>query len=218
MFVKENALELIDSQLTDLPATSAARAFFEDLRKGTSFGLENLLRHKELFDDSLRAGRWTDIEYVLFTSAQEPFLGFSGLFFPEFDFLGRHLQNLADHRHRLDLLTICSAPVADGWGFLFAWHRTSSAACAEFMRSLATVIYEKESNGGDAMFRMVISNCENLAVSPSWWEGLPADQRAAVTVRLSHGADIFTPTDPEYLASGLEGISGWMFENVTSNV
>jgi hypothetical protein len=211
LFVKENALGHIDSQLADLPATSAARGFFRGLKEGASFGLKNLLRHKEVFDDSLKADLYSDVEYVLFTSVQEPSVAFSGLFFPEFDFLGRHLQNLADHRRRLDLLTFCSAPVADGWGFLFAWHRTSSAVCTEFMRSLATVIHEKSLHGGDAMFRMVISSCENLAIAPAWWEGLAADQRAAVTARLSDGADIFTPTDPEYLTRGLEGICRWEF-------
>ena len=214
LFVKENTLELIDSQLAALPATSSALEFFEDLKTGTSFGLKNLRRHKEAFDDSLQAKRFADIEYVLFTSKQRPLLAFSGLFFPEFDFLGRQIQNLANHRIRLDLLTICSAPVVDGWGFLFSWHKTSSPASTEFMRSLATVIHQKSSSGGDAMFRMVVSNCENLAVSPAWWDGLPAGQQAAVTARLSHGANIFSPTNPEYLTRGLEGICQWEFAAV----
>jgi hypothetical protein len=212
LFVKENALGLIDSQLAELPHTSTGRRFFEDLKTGTAFGLENLQRHKAAFDDSLKGRRYTDIEYVLFTCRQKPCLAFSGLFFPEFDFLGRQLQDLADHSSRLDLVTICSASMFEGWGFLFAWHKTSSTACTEFMRSLATVIHQKSSSGGDAMFRMVVSNCENLAVSPAWWESLPAEQQAAVTARLSHGADIFTPTDPEYLRRGLEGICRWEFE------
>ncbi len=217
LFVKENALELFDSQLAALPATSSAREFFEDLKKGTSFGLKNLRRHKEALDDSLQAKRYADIEYVLFTSRQTPILAFSGLLFPEFDFLGRHVQNRADHRIRLDLLTICSAPVVDGWGFLFSWHKTSSPASTEFMRSLATVIHQKSSSGSDAMFRLVVSNCENLAVSPAWWEGLPPEQQAAVTTRLSHGANIFSPTDPAYLTRGLEGICRWEFETVRSS-
>lgn len=217
LFVKENALGLIDSQLAELPTTSAGRRFFEDLKTGTSFGLENLRKHKAAFDDSLRRRSYADIEYVLFTCRQKPFLAFSGLFFPEFDFLGRQLQNLADHSSRLDLVTICSTSMDDGWGFLFAWHKASSKVCAEFMRSLATVTYPGGTSGADAMFRSVVSNCENLAISPTWWEGLSVEHRNGVSASLSHGTNLFAPTDPEYLTRGLEGVCQWHFETVHTN-
>jgi hypothetical protein len=217
LFVKENALGLIESQLTGPPETSPGRRFFEALKAGTSFALENLRRHKADFDASLRNKTYADIEYTLFVSRKKPFLAFSGLFFPEFDFLGRHLQNLADQSRRLDLITICSTPMDSGWGFLFSWHKTSSKACAVFMRSLATVAFQS-GNAADAMFRMVVSNCENLAVSPIWWEHMQKSKRGELSARLIHGANIFALTDPEYLTNGLEGICPWSFESVFTNV
>ncbi len=217
LFVKENALVFIDSQLAELPTTSTARQFFEDLKAGTTFGLANLREQKIALDASLKSKNYTDIEYVLFTCRQPQFLAFSGLFFPEHDFLGRQLQDLADQTWKLDLLTISSASMYQGWGFLFAWHKSSSIACREFMRSLATVMHEDNSSASDAMFRTVVSNCENLAFSPAWWEALPAEQQDAVTAHLSHGADIFTPIDPEYLIKGLEGVCEWRFEAVHAN-
>lgn len=218
VFVKENALDLINSQLAELPDTSSARKFFEDFKAGTSFGLSNLHRHKTEFDNSLANGRHLDIEYVLFTTKQNQPIAFSGLFFPEFDFLANQLQNLADHRTALDLLTLCSAPMVDGWGFLFAWHKTSSRTCTEFMRSLATVTHEDVSRGADAMFGMVVSNCENVAFSPMWWESLNSEQQRVVTAFVSVGANLFAPTNPEHLAKELGGICPWNFDGVHSTM
>jgi hypothetical protein len=217
LFVKENALGLIESQLVGPPETSPGRRFFEALKTGTSLGLENLRRHKADFDASLRSKTYADIEYTLFVSRKKPFLAFSGLLFPEFDFLGRHIQNLADYSRRLDLITICSTPMDSSWGFLFSWHKTSSKVCAEFMRSLATVVFQS-GNAADVMFRMVVSNCENLAISPGWWEHLQKDKMDEVSACLMHGTNIFAPTDPEYLTKGLEGICQWSFESVFTNV
>lgn len=216
LFVKENALGLLDSQLAQPFVAGADHELFEMMRAGTSFGLSNLRRHKKEFDSSLRAGRYDDVEYVLFTSKEKPFMEFSGLFYPDFDFLARPLQDLADQNNQLDLLTICSAPMVGGWGLLFAWHKTSSKTCAEFMHSLATVIHER-GNGADVMFGMVLSNCENLAVSPAWWDGLPSEQQDAVMARLSYGTNIFAPINPDYLAECLDGACHWKFDNVHSN-
>jgi len=60
----------------------------------------------------------------------------------------------------------------------------------------------------------VVSNCENLALSPAWWESLNENQRADVAKFANHGADIFTPVRSDYLIKGLENISGWEFDYV----
>jgi hypothetical protein len=169
------------------------------------------------FETSLKAREFSDIDYTLFISKQKPTLAFSGLIAPHFDFLGRQLQALEDLSVPLDLITFCSAPMHEGWGFLFAWHKSSARACREFIGSLAQTIHDGKS-GTDALFRLVISNCENLAIAPTWCEELDEVKKDEIGDRINHGADTFTPIDPDYLARGLEGISGWEFQSVITNV
>lgn len=217
LFVKENALTLYENLLVDIPDTNPIKEFFVSTKKGTIFGLENLKKHKEEYDSSLRNKSYFDIRYVLFISKQKPFIAFSGLFYPDFDFIGRQLQNLANHKKKLDLITICTAPVKSGWGVLFLWHNSSSEICQEFMRSLATMAYEGN-RLGDLFFRMAISNCENLAIAPEWWESLLDSQKEQIASRATLMTNIFSETKPTYLMEGLEGIAPWDFDSVIDNM
>lgn len=197
---------------------NAIKELLIDMRRGTAFGLGNLKKHKSLYDGSLREKSYNDIRYVLFISKQKPFIVFSGLIWPDFDFIGRQLQNIGNHESNLDLITFCSVPMDYGWGFLFSWHNSSSNICVEFMRSLATKIYDDNNKLGDTLFRIVMYNCENFAISPHWWEQLPMDHKEQITSMVSLRANIFYMTKPDYLMKGLEGISNWGFERVISKM
>jgi hypothetical protein len=70
------------------------------------------------YDNSLRRELYADIKYVLFISQQRPNIAFSGLFYPDFDVIGNQLQDLGDHDQELQLITMCSSPMANNkWGF-----------------------------------------------------------------------------------------------------
>jgi len=183
-----------------------------------TFGYENLIRHKEIYDKSLKDNSYSNIMYVIFISKQIPTIAFSGLFYPDFDFMGRILQNLGYQNSNLALLTFCSTPLDYGWAFLFAWHETSSNVCVEFMRSLATMIHNDSDSLRDYFFRLAITNYENLAISPKWWEDLSEGKKGKIIDRVSLMSDIFTVTEQSYLMKGLEGIANWQFENVISNM
>lgn len=217
VFVKENSLELINSQIKD-HKNKAINELLESDKKGTNFCLDNLKRHKSEYDNSMKNKSYSDIKYVLFISKQKPSVAFSGLFWPDFDFLGRQLQNLGDHEVKLELITMCSAPM-DGneWGFLFAWHKNSSTICNSFMESLATAIYNN-CDIGDLLFRLVISNCENLAISPQWWEKLSEGHKEQITLRVTSMARPDIEIKHNYLTHGLEGISQWQFEETISSI
>ena len=216
LFVKENALELIESQLGLDIGQNAIKDLFLSMKQGTAFGLKNLKNHKKIYDHSLREKDFLDMKYVLFVSKRKPTIAFSGIFFPDYDFMGRQLQNLGDHSSDLELITICSAPMDCGWGFLFAWHVTSSSVCVDFMRSLATMIHNNDNVLGDFLFRLAITNCENIAISPKWWERLLDDQKEQITSKISLMADNFSMIEPFYLMKGLEGISHWDFDVISN--
>jgi len=217
LFVKENALALFEDQLRKMPEMNPIKELLFNTKTGTAFGLKNLRNHKTVFDNSLKKKSYFDIKYVLFVSKQKSFIAFSGLFYPDFDFMGRQLQNLGNHKSKLDLIAICTAPVDSGWGVLFSWHDSSSNVCREFMSSLATMAYEGN-RLGDLIFRMAISNCENLAIAPNWWEKLPENHKEQITSRATLMANIFSTTKPSYLMEGIEGIAPWNFESVIDNM
>jgi hypothetical protein len=192
LFVKQNAFDLIESQLKNIKINQAVRDFLESSKRGEEFGLNNLKAHKFSYDKSLSDQSYSDIKYTLFISKQKPSVVFSGLFYPDYDFMGRQLQNLADQSISLSLITICFAPMNNSeWGFIFAWHKSSSVICDSFMESLATMIFE-DKKIGDLLFRLIMLSCENIAISPKWWETLSS--------------------------SAKEQISEWEFDQVITNV
>ncbi len=218
LFVKENTLELIKGELRSGIRQSAIERLLLSVKQGTAFGLKNLRTHKELYDRSLQEEFYSDIRYVLFISKQKPTIAFSGVFYPDFDFVGRRLQNLADHNIKLQLISICSVPMDCGWGFLFAWHVTSSSVCVDFMRALATMMHRDNKALGDILFRLVMINCENLAISPKWWEGLPKEHKEDIALKVSVRTNPFSITGPFYLMKGFNGISRWDFGKVISKM
>ncbi|MBA7536028.1 hypothetical protein ES705_28290 [subsurface metagenome] len=141
---------------------------------------------------------------------------FSGLIFPDFDFVGRKLQDLCDQHSILELITFCSAPMENGWGYLLAWSIESSKICIDYLDSLKTAIYEK-GKCEDFLFRLA-TICENHAFSSKWWESIDEKSKSEIQERMSNDVDPFTDISSTYLMNGLESISGWKFENVITNL
>ena len=214
---KEISSSLFEGRVGQHKEHTVLHDVFDTMRIATQFGLDNLINQKRKYDDSLRRGAFGNIRSVLFCSQQAPLIVFSGLFFPQFDFLGRQLQDLSDHNSVLDLLTFSFVPMDNGWGILFAWHSDSSKAGVSFMRSLATIVHDS-GELGDHVFRLVVSNCENMAICPQWWESLTEHDKSEMAKVASYQADVFSPTRPEYLTMGLMGISGWQFDHVISDM
>ncbi len=217
LFVKQNAKDSIDFVIETTQANKAIKELNAGIKIGTEFSLKQLKIHKQHYDDSLKNKRYSDIQYTLFISKQKPNVVFSGLLLPDFDFSGRTLQDLGNHASNLELITMCFAPMNnDEWGFLLAWHKTSSKVCKEFMGSLATRI-SQSSNVGDLLFRLIISNCENIAFAPTWWDGLTEDARTHIKQRAESMVNMLTLVKSDYLMTGLEGIVNWEFTNVICN-
>lgn len=113
LFVSENALELVNTLLETGINQDAIKNTLSEYVIGKSFGLENLKKHKCNYDKSLEHKSYSSVKYVIFQSSQKPVIAFLGIFYPEFDFCGRQLQNLGDQTEDLQLLTFCSAPIKD---------------------------------------------------------------------------------------------------------
>jgi len=77
------------------------------------------------------------------------------------------------------------------------------------------MICDKDNELGDFLFRLVVSNCENIAISPEWWEQLDESQKEQIISKVSSMSDSFSMTEPIYLMRGLEGICNWDFKVIS---
>ena len=209
-FVKENSRDLAKEYANDSRTKSPMTMGNSE---GTDKGFNTLKYHKQAFDASLENGSYDDIVYVCFSSDDAWHIQFSGLFYPDFDFMGRGLQDLGNLDHHWDLVTFFTAPMSTGWAFVLAWHKNSHEACSIFTSSLA----ESMQNGKkveDSLFRLGISCCENHAFRPSWWDGLTKEDKNRILAVVQDLMHPLMPIRPNYLANGLEGIASWSYDKV----
>ena len=216
-FVKENAANLMGefTKSKQLPDGLGELVMASGI--GHSIGFESLKEHKRRYDESLERAAYSDIQYVCFLSDDPWSIQLSGLLYPDYDFYGQCLQDIADPSVTPALITYFTAPVGGGWAFVFAWHRSSSDICRQFLSSLAGHCRHGKSPA-DALLRMTFSCCENHAIRPSWWAKLKEEHRISITERASLMMDPAVPVPANYLCSGLEDIADWNFENVHSTM
>lgn len=216
-FVKENAVKVFAAVKDHVRVGPDARQMLHSALQGNELGFARLRFHKEKFDKAIQSQAFQDFDFVTFTSSSPWSLQLSGALYPDYDFLGEHVQDLGDDKAPLSLVTFFTAPLASGWAFTLCWHVSSQDVCEHFARSLASLAH----SGGsleDALFRLSMSCCENHAIRISWWDGLAAHHRRAVAERIALMAAPHVSVPPKYLANGLEGIADWKFAIVYTSL
>lgn len=81
-----------------------------------SSGFQHLHRHKLIYDAAISQGNFAEFRFIVFRSSSPCSVQASGLLFPDYDFLGRKLQDLGPEAEALDLLTFFTAPHAGRLG------------------------------------------------------------------------------------------------------
>jgi hypothetical protein len=216
-FVKDNAVAVLKKarQHPDLSASSALT--LRASLAGHLIGLEGVRRHKQLYDASLREGRYHDFDFTYFISKSRCSVQLSGVLYPDFDFLGQRLQNLGSRSAPFDLITFFTAPTREGWAFGFAWHASSGRSCLPLIRSLASRVASGE-RVEDALLRFSFSCSENHAIRISWWDNLSERGRKAALERMLLMVHPTVPVPGDYLIAGCEGLADWRFENVHTSL
>lgn len=214
-FAKENAVTLMDSMSRNRHITADKADLLRIMKSGHELGFEQLKRHKADYDQSLASDNFFDFSYVAFLSNSPMHLQLSGVLYPEFDFLAERLQDLSNPQENRGLIAFFTAPTKTGWAFCFAWHQSSSEICVPFIRSLATIMYEKYELA-DALIKFVFSNCENHAFRISWWNKLSSEVKQEISDRILHMALPTATIAPNYLTSGIRGMAEWTFDVVHS--
>jgi len=139
---------------------------------------------------------------------------FSGLCFPDYDFLGRRLQDLM--LSGLKRITYCSVPLDSGWGILFFWEKSSDDICAFFMQSLAQLLHDGK-DLSTLLFNFVINTCENHAISLSWYRGLQEEEKMSLLHRLSDRVSVEVPPKSTDIVEDLPINVTWECTGVASN-
>ncbi len=216
-FVKENAVEVLTNVEVHNELNSSQQESLAASRLGHCLGFARLQHHKSIFDDEFAAGNFDNFEFTYFTSQSPCPVQLAGVLYPDQDFEGNHLQDLADYKTPLDLIAFFTAPTDDGWAFGFAWHVSSSQTCVPLLKSLAERV-ATDDKLEDALLRFSLSCCENHAVRVSWWDGLSESSKAAAIERMRMMMHPLTPVPDHYLAAGCEGIANWKYEHVHTTV
>ena len=211
VFTKQSGISILKAQIESLPKQCAEAELARNMLNETEYSLDMLSKIKAHYDASLANETYDDISYVGFYCKETPVAAFSGLIYPDFDFQGRSLQNLDGSINNLSLVTFCSAPMGDGWCFLFAWHNSCEGIARNYMSSVAQLMKYNRSLG-DALFNLVILNCENLAFSPDWWEGIEPCLKIRICKAIRKQVDVLSVIEQNYLSSEINGVAPWVFE------
>jgi hypothetical protein len=213
VFTQQSAISMLKAQIESFPKPCVEVELVRNMLSEMEYGLDALHSIKAHYDESLANETYDDISYVAFYCKEAPVAAFSGLIYPDFDFQGRSLQNLDGSTNKLSLVTYCSAPMGDGWCFLFSWHKSCEQIARNYMGSVAQLM-KSDRILGDALLNLVILNCENHAFSPDWWEGLEPSLKTNICEAMNKQADVLSVLNHDYLTSEINGIASWVFESI----
>jgi len=106
----------------------------------------------------------------------------SGGIFPEQDFEGNQLQDLHNLDRTPHLLNFTSFSSEKRGFIVFSWLAESDPTCFPFIHSLTRISTKRTT---DAVIRFFFEFCENLHISPEWWESLADTKRNSLINRVA---------------------------------
>jgi len=184
--------------------------FASNYRLGVDTAKKELAILKDKFDSHLLGKEALDVSHFVMTSKTPCPVAVSSILFPDVDFDGKAIQDLAN----LQVVPECvifNSFSSDGKGYIvFSWLKEASII-KEFINSLP-----KGSMGAlrNAILRFFFSVSENIYISPGWWECLTVDQRKSLSGRVMIGVNPFESKNNEYLRDDNIDYGGWHISSV----
>ncbi len=153
---------------------------------GLRAGLRDNDHYKSIYATVLLENDFSCVRSYVIEFGQPPDVMCSGGVFPEQDFEGGELQDIADLAATPHLLTFTSFYGGDCGAVVFTWLPESDRTCKRFIESLHLV---PDATLTNALLRFFFEHCENVHMNPDWWEKLPAPTRDAVIERMAASAN-----------------------------
>jgi hypothetical protein len=122
-----------------------------------------------------------------------PLAGCGG-YMPELAIDGTRLQHLARGTAALEQLTLTISTYAGKSIAMFAWIGPENGPSGTYLDAFDKL---PASEKADALVQIAFEQMENIFLRKSWWEGLPAGQRADLTRRIRSGVGL-TVRSPGY--------------------
>ncbi len=183
--------------------------FVADHGAGIAIALRDLERWWATAMRCLSDEHFDEYRSALFYFDRRPGIACSGAIFPDFDFFGKTLQNLA--KEALDFMSFTLLPLnptKDGGEHgvaVFVWHNTCASARA-FVESLTRIT---QSEQADAITRFVFEYHENVALNPDWWEALDEGKRQSIGARQRAAASPHTAREATCLVADGQNVAAW---------
>jgi len=171
--------------------------FVSQQQEGINYGLRDLLKIKESFNNAFKLDNFTPVKFVAIKFTETPHLLFSGSIYPQYDFTGKLLQDLGS-QDVLDGISINAIATPTGGAIVFHWFGQSSAN-ESFIRSLLALPTNALVN---AITQFAFEFLENLFISPTWWDTLDQALKKNLEERvmnaMSHTQNCLIPDGKNY--------------------
>tara|TARA_R110002110_G_scaffold2871_3_gene14486 strand:- start:1026 stop:1604 length:579 start_codon:yes stop_codon:yes gene_type:complete len=155
---------------------------------GIKAALRDNAIHKDIYDGILLNKDFSKVRAYLVELANFPKVMCSGGFFPEQDFAGANLQDLANLKITPDFLTISSFGSGNKGFVVFSWTEESDRVCIPMAETLHSI---QDVDLSSYLVRCMFEHIENVFLEPSWWEGLDQEMQEALIQRMAGSANPF---------------------------
>ncbi len=180
---------------------------------GSAAGLNDSKYHKEMYDNILLSCNFSSVRgYVIELDSPPPIMC-SGGTFPEQDFEGNQLQDLYDLTVTPHLLTVTSFHGGQYGVILFSWLLDSDTTCRKFIDSLKELPPDRMTDG---IIRFLFQFCENIHISPDWWENLGDKKRDTLINRAATSMNPYIDRKPNCISEDGIRFDNWSISNLTT--
>lgn len=173
---------------------------------GVTAGQDDMAQDKCLYDNVLTSKDYSAMRSYIVKFEKAPTIMCSGRLAPIYDFTGALLQDGCDPNVKLRHLSLNSFAAGDGGAVVFTWLADSDNVCIPFARSLHATDCTKLA---DALTRMMFENLQNIYWSPTWWDDLSKDSKAALINRFADATDLTKEIDAKALAPDGRSYNDW---------
>ncbi|QDU09612.1 YecA family protein [Gimesia aquarii] len=160
--------------------------FMDEMQSGLVQGVKDVEAIKASYDTCLLTKDFSDVRFYVVQFKEVPNLLTCSGNFPMFDFSGNQLQRLLEPNKLPDHVTFSIIATDTGGAFIFSW--LGNLLCPEcLVKSLHKL---PDAAIGDAVVRYAFEYCENLYMSPTWWDGLDETSKMALCRRITKAGDV----------------------------
>jgi len=147
---------------------------------GLKKGWNDIYQAKLSYDVALLHSDFSEMRYCVITLANVPSFLCCEALQPEYDFAGNLLQDFADTDSFLDVATFSIITTTTGGAIVFGWMGGENAG----KRLADSLLDLPEQLIPHTIVRFTFEYCENIYMSPDWWDKLDAIAKASLVRRV----------------------------------